>query len=68
MCADPIHYSLCSELSFQILHVWYCCLQVFDKALFEPHFCELYSELCYVLQKKLPEFDDPGAELGLIMP
>jgi len=34
--------------------------QVFDKALFEPHFCELYSQLCFVLQKRLPEFEDPG--------
>ena len=35
--------------------------QVFDKALFEPHFCELYSQLCFVLQRKgLPEFEDPG--------
>ena len=34
--------------------------QVFDKALFEPHFCELYSQLCHVLQRQLPEFNDPG--------
>ncbi|KAI8467672.1 MAG: MIF4G domain-containing protein [Monoraphidium minutum] len=34
--------------------------QIFDKALFEPHFCELYSQLCHTLQKRLPEFDDPS--------
>jgi hypothetical protein len=39
-------------------------LQVFDKALTEVHFCELYSQLCFVLQKKLPEFEDPGEEAG----
>jgi hypothetical protein len=34
--------------------------QVFDKALMEPHFCELYSQLCHFLQRRLPEFDaDP---------
>jgi hypothetical protein len=42
-------------------------LQVFDKALFEPHFCELYSQLCYVLQKRLPEFDDPGEYNGCMV-
>ncbi|KAI8471249.1 MAG: MIF4G domain-containing protein [Monoraphidium minutum] len=36
--------------------------QIFDKALFEPHFCELYSQLCHTLQKRLPEFDDPSEE------
>jgi translation initiation factor 4G len=36
--------------------------QIFDKALFEPHFCELYSQLCQTLQKRLPEFDDPAEE------
>lgn len=36
--------------------------QIFDKALFEPHFCELYSQLCHTLQKRLPEFDDPAEE------
>jgi len=36
--------------------------QIFDKALFEPHFCELYSQLCHTLQKRLPEFDDPTEE------
>lgn len=35
--------------------------QVFDKALLEPHFCELYSQLCDDLAKQLPEFDDPEA-------
>jgi hypothetical protein len=41
-------------------HTLLHCAQVFDKALFEPHFCELYSQLCFVLQKRLPEFEDPG--------
>jgi translation initiation factor 4G len=38
--------------------------QIFDKALFEPHFCELYSQLCHNLQRRLPEFDDPSEEAG----
>jgi hypothetical protein len=38
--------------------------QAFDKALGEPHFCELYSQLCRVIMQKLPEFDDPEGPAG----
>ena len=39
-----------------------CCLQVFDKALGEPTFCEIYATLCHDL-KALPEFDpEPGSD------
>lgn len=34
-------------------------LQVFDKALGEPTFCEIYATLCHDL-KALPEFDPPA--------
>lgn len=35
--------------------------QVFDKALLEPVFSELYATLCHDLSKALPEFDpEPG--------
>ena len=33
--------------------------QVFDKALIEPKFCELYADLCSELNKVLPDFEDP---------
>lgn len=35
------------------------CLQVFDKALSEPTFCEIYATLCHDL-KALPEFPPPA--------
>jgi translation initiation factor 4G len=36
--------------------------QVFDKALGEPTFCEIYAALCYDLNSALPAFDPaPGA-------
>lgn len=31
-------------------------MQVFDKALTEPTFCEIYATLCYDLNKELPAF------------
>ncbi len=34
-------------------------LQVFDKALIEPKFCELYADLCFQLNTVLPDFEDP---------
>ena len=34
-------------------------MQVFDKALIEPKFCELYADLCYQLNSVLPDFEDP---------
>lgn len=38
-------------------------MQVFDKALSEPVFCELYATLCRDLSQSLPEFDpEPGSE------
>ena len=32
-----------------------CIVQVFEKAVAEPHFTELYADLCAALSKKLPE-------------
>ena len=32
-------------------------LQVFDKALTETTFCEIYAELCYQLNNRLPSFE-----------
>ncbi len=49
----------CSPLHAPRNHPSYPPRQIFDKALFEPHFSELYSQLCHTLQKRLPEFDDP---------
>jgi len=38
-------------------------MQVFDKALTEPTFCEIYATLCHDLNKQLPQFDpEPEAE------
>ena len=36
-------------------------LQIFDKALTEVTFTELYAELCVRLSAKLPAFEDPDA-------
>lgn len=36
-------------------------LQIFDKALTEVTFTELYAELCVQLNAKLPGFEDPDA-------
>ena len=38
------------------------CAQIFDKALTEVTFTELYAELCVCLSAKLPGFEDPDAE------
>ncbi len=35
--------------------------QIFDKALTEVTFTELYAELCVRLSAKLPSFEDPDA-------
>lgn len=37
-------------------------LQIFDKALVETTFTELYAMLCAKLNANLPEFDDPESE------
>ncbi len=37
-------------------------MQVFDKALTEPTFCEIYSSLCYDLNQVLPEFEGEEGE------
>lgn len=37
-------------------------LQIFDKALVETTFSELYAELCAKMNANLPEFDDPDDE------
>ena len=37
---------------------------MFDKALTEPTFCELYSELCRDMSKELPDFEDPEGNVG----
>lgn len=36
-------------------------MQIFDKALTEVTFTELYAELCVRLSAKLPAFEDPDA-------
>ena len=41
-----------------------CIAQVFEKAVAEPHFVELYAELCAALSKRLPEFASSGADGG----
>lgn len=33
--------------------------QIFDKALTEPTFCALYSQLCHDLNRELPDFEPP---------
>lgn len=38
--------------------------QIFDKALVETTFTELYAGLCSKLNANLPEFDDPESEEG----
>ena len=39
-------------------------LQIFDKALVETTFTELYAELCSKLNASLPEFEDPESDEG----
>lgn len=34
--------------------------QIFDKAVFEPHFCTMYAELCEDLASLPIEFDNPN--------
>lgn len=34
--------------------------QIFDKALTETTFCPLYSDLCHLLTRKMPEFEEEG--------
>ena len=38
----------------ETLHI--CIVQVFEKAVAEPHFTELYADLCAALSNRLPEF------------
>ena len=38
--------------------------QVFDKALTETTFCQLYSQLCHDLSNALPDFEDPDGTLS----
>ncbi len=47
-------------------HKYYCAcvLQVFDKALSEPSFSEIYATLCFDLNKELPSFKDEAGEEG----
>ena len=38
-------------------------MQVFDKALNDTSFCEIYSDLCFQLNSRLPSFE-PEAHAG----
>ena len=40
------------------------CTQVFDKALSEPGFSEIYATLCHDLNQSLPTFKDESSEEG----
>ena len=33
--------------------------QVFDKAVDEPHYCSLYAQLCWELDRSVPNFEPP---------
>ncbi|KAJ7568258.1 hypothetical protein O6H91_01G025400 [Diphasiastrum complanatum] len=37
--------------------------QIFDKALLEPTFCEMYAKFCVQLSKELPEFNEDGEKV-----
>ena len=37
--------------------------QIFDKALLEPTFCELYAQLCEALSKELRQFEEDGTKV-----
>lgn len=39
-------------------------MQVFDKALLEPGFSEIYATLCFDLNQSLPSFKDESGEEG----
>ncbi|GFY90377.1 eukaryotic translation initiation factor 4G [Actinidia rufa] len=38
-------------------------LQIFDKALMEPTFCEMYANLCYRLARELPDFSEDNKKI-----
>jgi len=38
--------------------------QIFDKALLEPTFCELYAQFCKELSKELPQFEQDGVTIS----
>lgn len=38
--------------------------QIFDKALLEPTFCELYAQFCMELSKELPQFEQDGVTIS----
>ena len=42
--------------------VWAAALQVFDKALTETTFCEIYADLCFQLNTALPSFEPPSQD------
>ena len=46
----------------QICQAWAGALQVFDKALTETTFCEIYADLCYQLNTALPSFEPPSQD------
>ena len=37
-------------------------MQVFDKALTETTFCEIYADLCFQLNTVLPSFEPPSQD------
>ncbi|KAF6138434.1 hypothetical protein GIB67_028006 [Kingdonia uniflora] len=39
-------------------------LQIFDKALTEPTFCEMYANFCYHLANELPEFSEDNEKIN----
>ena len=44
------------------LQGWGGALQVFDKALTETTFCEIYADLCFQLNTALPSFEPPSQD------
>lgn len=40
--------------------------QIFDKATLEPHFCNMYADLCEDLAKISPQFDIENSEKKMV--
>jgi len=41
--------------------------QIFDKALMEPTFCEMYAKFCVQLAFELPEFYKDNEKVGILV-
>ena len=39
--------------------------EIFDKAITEHHYCEVYADMCLVLRQVYPEFEEDGVKTNL---